>query len=186
MERVGAQVQAAMQMMDAQMAQMPPAQRAQMEAMMRGRGMPSMAAATKPEYRKGGTSKAGRWTCDVYEAYANGEKTGEVCTVGAAAIGFGAADFDIANQLAGFFAKMLPQAGAQIQGFGTADKQGYVGFPVKSVMTVNGQQVTSELLDATKQNFPDTLFTVPAGYAKRDLLGGMMGGMGGMGAGRGR
>ena len=47
-ERVAAQMQGAMATMQQQMANLPPAQRAQMEAMMRGRGMPGAAPASAP------------------------------------------------------------------------------------------------------------------------------------------
>src|SRR5262245_45963489 len=56
-DRLGAQMNDAMAQMQAQMANLPPAQRAQIEAMMRGRGMPAAAPPVKPEYRKIGTDK---------------------------------------------------------------------------------------------------------------------------------
>jgi hypothetical protein len=43
-ERLGAQMQGAMAMMQSQLANLPPAQRAQIEAMMKGRGMPGAAS----------------------------------------------------------------------------------------------------------------------------------------------
>src|SRR4051812_30505250 len=53
-DRLGGQVQDAMAMVQAQLANMPPAQRAQLEALMKGRGMAALTA-QKTEYRKAGT-----------------------------------------------------------------------------------------------------------------------------------
>jgi hypothetical protein len=186
---MGAQMQALQAQMAAQMANMPPAARAQMEAMMAGRGaagMGGMAAAmaptSKPEYRRGGTNKVGRWSCNVHEGFENGQKTAEVCAVTAEALGFTAADFEVANQLSSFLMRLMPQAANQVAGFGTAATQGFDGFPVRSVTNTGGQQVTTEVTDISRQTFADSLFTLPPGLQKRD----MMGGMGAMGRGRGR
>ena len=188
-DQMGAQMQAMQAQMAAQMANLPPAQRAQVEAMMAGRGaagMPGMAAAmapaTKPEYRRGGTNKVGRWSCNVHEGFENGQKTAEVCAVTAAALGFTSADFEVANQLSSFLMRMMPQAANQVAGFGTVATQGFDGFPVKSTTNIGGQQVTTEVTDISRQTFDDALFAVPPGLQKQD----MMGGMGAMGRGRGR
>src|SRR5215831_15795377 len=63
LDRIAAQMQS-------MMASIPPEQRAQIEAMMRGRGgrgLPGMGAPVKPTYKKTGTDKVGKWTCDKYE-----------------------------------------------------------------------------------------------------------------------
>src|SRR5437867_13261771 len=68
-DRVSAEMSGAMEQVQAQMQNLPPEQRARMEAMMQGagRGMAGMAA-QRPEYRKaGGTDRVGKWTCDKYE-----------------------------------------------------------------------------------------------------------------------
>ena len=33
-------------------------------------------------------------------------------------------------------------------------------------------QTSGDITDAGRQNFPDSTFTVPAGYQKRDMMGG--------------
>jgi len=200
-DRMGAQMQGAMAgmqgamagmqaQMAAQMAAMTPEQRAQMEAMMGRRGMAgmagtaslgAMAAAAKPEYRRGGTSTVARWTCNVYEGFVNGQKTAEVCTVSAATLGFTPADFEVANQLSSFLQRLMPQAANQVAGFGTAANQGFDGLPVRSVTNIGGQQTTTEVTAVTRQTFADSLFTVPAGFQKQDMMG-----MTGAGPGRGR
>ncbi|MEO7189591.1 MAG: DUF4412 domain-containing protein [Vicinamibacterales bacterium] len=172
LEAMAAMAQNALTMMQAQMANMSPAQRAQMEAMMRGRGLPTTPAA-KPEFRKGGTSKVGRWTCNVYEGYENGQKTSDVCTVSASALGVTEADFAVAGQLASLLSKLMPQIASAVLAFGSADSQGFDGFPVRVTATLAGVQTTMEVTDVARQTFPDSMFTVPAGFQKQDILSGM-------------
>ena len=121
-ERMGAQMRAMAQMQE-QMKNMPPAARAQMEAMMKGRGAAAGAAA-KTEYRKAGTDKVGKWTCDKYEGYQNNQKTSELCTVDPKALGFGVADFQVTQQLAEFFKTLVPQNADQMFSLGTQRRAG--------------------------------------------------------------
>ena len=101
-------------MMQKELANMPPEQRAQMEAIMKGRmgGAGGRgAAAARRSIRKTGTDKVGNWTCDKYEGYVGAEKTSEVCTVDPKALGFTAADFAVSKQFAAFFKKLMPADG---------------------------------------------------------------------------
>jgi len=179
-DRIGGQMQDAMALVQSQLANLPPAQRAQIEAMMKGRGMPGAGAPVpKTEYRKAGTDKAGKWTCDKYEGFQNNQKTSELCTVDPAALGFSLADFDVSRQLAEFFKKLMPQNADQILIIGKAEEQGYSGVPVRRRFTLLGKETLTELTEVTRQTFADAAFEVPAGFKKEDFLGGL-------GAGRGR
>jgi hypothetical protein len=170
-DRLGGQMQDAMALMQEQMKNMPPAARAQMEAMMRGRGMTAEPA--KTVYRKTGTDKVGKWTCDKYEGTRGGEKVSELCTVPPATLGFTPGDFEVTRQMAEFFAKLVPQGGDQLFKIGSPAANGFSGLPVRTVTFRNGApSFTSEITDASRQNFPDSIFAVPAGYTKRDLMGG--------------
>src|SRR6266498_1182646 len=177
------QMGAAMTQLQEQMKNMPPEQRARMEALMKGRGaaMPGAPAATPTEYKKTGTDKVGRWTCDKYEGTKNGEKVSEVCTVAPSALGFTAADFEVTRQLAEFFTSLIPQAAEGLFRIGSAtpNPNSFSVLPVRFVSFRGGDiQTVSEMTDASRQDFPDTLFQVPAGYQKREYPG--------MGRGRGR
>jgi hypothetical protein len=179
-DRMGGQVQDALAQVQAQLANMPPAQRAQIEAMMKGRGMPAAGgAAPKPEYRKTGTDKVGKWTCDKYEGFENNQKTSELCTVEPAALGFTLADFDVARQVGEFFKKLMPQNADQMLTIGKIEDQGYSGVPVRRKFTMAGREITTELTDVTRQTFTDATFVVPDGFKKEDFLAGL-------GRGRGR
>ncbi len=70
---------------------------------MAGRGMAGAAPApVKTEYRKTGTDRVAKWTCDKYDVYGDGQKASEVCTVSVAALGLSAADVDVMRQLGQF------------------------------------------------------------------------------------
>ena len=112
-EQMGAQLSGMMAQMQEALKSMPPEQRAQMEAMMKGRGLPSpTAGAVKTTYKKGGTQRVGKWTCDVYEMQVNEQRTGELCTVSPQTLGLTPADIAVTRQLAEFMLTNLPQ-GAQ-------------------------------------------------------------------------
>ena len=177
-DAMAAQVSGAMAMMQQQMANMPPEQRAQMEAMMRGRGMTAEPA--KTVYRKTGTDKVGKWTCDKYEGFQGDQKTSEVCTVDPKVIGFAATDFEVTKQMGEFFQKLAPQQAGQMFAIGQAEAQGFSGIPVRRTYTIGNAQTTTELTDVTRQSFPDASYAVPAGFQKTEGL------FGAAPAGRGR
>jgi len=166
-DAAGAQLGSAMAQMQKALEGMPPAQRAQMEAMMKGRGMPGMGTPARTEYRRGGTSKVSKWTCDVYESFQNNAKTGEMCTVSPSALGFTAADFEVSRQLAEFLRGLLPQGADQLFQVGNASQQGFSGVPVRRVATVAGREMVTELTNVARQTFPDSLFAIPDGFTQQ-------------------
>jgi hypothetical protein len=182
MDAFSAQISGAMAQMQEMMKNAPPEQRAQMEALMKGRmggaGRAGGAgAAPKVEYRKAGTATVGKWTCDKYDGYTNGQKTHEVCTVDPKALGFSEADFQVTRDMAEFFKafQQFRPAGGQQNPFvmGKPEDQGYSGVPIRSIQNVgSANQVTSELTDVHRQAFTDATFQVPAGYQKNELFGG--------------
>jgi hypothetical protein len=168
LEGLRAQMDSAMSAMQAQLANLPAEQRAQVEAMMRGRGM---GAPVKTEYRRAGTDTVGRWTCDKYEGFRDGTKSVEVCTVAPSALGFTMADFAVTRELAKFFASLMPQMADQIAAVGTIEEQGYAGFPVKHV-TLGSSPSTMEVTEASRKTFTDADFAVPEGFRKEDMMRG--------------
>jgi Domain of unknown function (DUF4412) len=179
LDAFAAQMAPAMAQMQEAMKNMPPEAKARMEAMMKKNGAPGAAPGAAPkkvEYKKTGTATVGKWTCDKYEGYTNGQKTHEVCTVDPKVLGFSMADFQVMRDMQEFF-KQFQQFGrgmAPQQSFivGTPEEQGFSGIPVRSVITTsNGTQVISELAEARRQAFTDATFTVPSDYQKNDLFG---------------
>ena len=159
----------ATQMQD-MMAKVPPEMRAKLEAMMKGGGMGAGTAA-RTEYRKAGTDKTAKWTCDKYDGYQNGQKSSEICTVDPGMLGLSAADFAVTQQFAEFFEKLMPQSAGQILGLSQMQTQGLSGFPVKSSSTSGGRTTTNEVTDVTRQTFEDSLFAAPAGFLKESFPG---------------
>jgi hypothetical protein len=170
-DQLGAQMQGMMAQMEAAMANMPPAQRAQVEAMMRGRGM-GMAQAPRIEYQRTGTDRVGQWACDTYEGTENGQKVTELCTVAPSALGLTAADAETMRQLAEFFKKLMPN-GASMLDVGSAEQHGFTGVPIRTISSAGGSQVTTELTEVSRQTFEDSVFQVPAGFQKQEFMGSM-------------
>ena len=121
------------------------------------------------EYRRGGTSKVSKWTCDVYEGFQNNAKTGEVCTVSAERARLrrrptsrcrGSSPSSCAGSIPQgadqVFAAGAPRAGAGIQ-----------GVPVRRVATVAGREIVTELTSVARQTFPDSSFAVPDGFTQQ-------------------
>jgi hypothetical protein len=162
-DRMGTQMAGAMAQMQEQMKNLPPAQRAQMEAAMGT----AAGAPAKTEYRKTGTDKVGKWMCDKYEGYQNNVKTSELCTVDPKTLGFTPADFQVTQQIASFFKTMVPQGADQMFSVGGNDPQGFSGVPVRRMYIIGGTETTSELTEVSRQTFPDSVFAVPAGFTKQ-------------------
>jgi hypothetical protein len=172
-DRLGGQVAGARAQMQDQMKNLPPEQRERIEAMMRGRGVAG-AALAKTEYRKSGTDKVGKWTCDKYDGYRGDQKVSELCTVNPAVLGLTAADFDISKQAAKFFQQLAPQNADQMFSIGGAD-QGFSGIPVRSIVTVGQNQITTEVTDVSRKTFADGSYAVPAGFQKQEFPAGRRG-----------
>jgi len=170
-DALSGQMAGAMAQMQDAMKNMPPEQRAQIEAAMRGRGMGAAAAggaaAPKVEYRKTGTDTVGKWTCDKYEGYTGGQKTSEVCTVDPKVLGFTTADFAVTKDLSAFFQKLMPSMASRTFRIGSPEDQGFSGVPVRTVTTVGTQTITQEITDVRREAFPDSIFQVPSGYQKQ-------------------
>jgi hypothetical protein len=162
----------AMSEMQKKMADMPPAQRAKMEAMMARMGGPGGAAA-KTEYRRAGSDKVGKWTCEKYEGFKNNQKVSEVCTVEPRILGLTPADFEISKQVGAFFQKLAPQGMDQMFGIGTLETQGFNGVPVRRISYAADGKVTStsEMTDIKRQTFAAASYEVPAGFQKQTIGG---------------
>jgi hypothetical protein len=161
--------------MQEQIDKMPPGQRALMEQMMaRGRAAGPAAPPAKIEYRRAGSDKVGKWTCDKYEGFQNNVKKMEICTVALQTLGVSATDFDISRQMAAFFAKMAPQGAGTTFEVGTLESVGFSGLPVRSIGYGSKGEVVyaSEISEVSHQNFAASSYTVPAGFQKQTMFGG--------------
>ena len=159
-DRLSAQMLGSAAQVQAQLEKVPQAQRAQMAAMMKG-----------VQHTRTGSDTVGRWTCDKYDLTISGQKIGEVCMVNAAALGFAATDFDVMAQMGAFYSAMASLMPNQLPGVSGIDPRGSSDFPVRTVIMMGqGQTVTTtEVIEAGRRTFADSLFVVPAGFTKQDL-----------------
>lgn len=168
-ERIGGQVNDAMAKLQEQLKNLPPERRAQMELLMKGRGLPGMSAngPAKTEYRRTGTDKVSKWPCVKYEGYRDNQKTTELCTVDPGALGVGPADFEVTRQVGEFFKGLAPQMADRMFTIGTAD-QGFTGIPVRRLTTsqAGAVEILTELNDVARQNIPDSAFVLPPDLTK--------------------
>jgi len=174
LEKLKGQLDGAMAQMQAQMANLPPAQRQLMEQAMQGRGMPGAgaAAAPKPEYRAAGSDKVGQWACTKYEGYVNQQKTVEVCAADPKNFNLAPADFDIARQLAEFMKPIAPDSADRMLVNGSVQDQGYAGIAVRRTTFKNGAVDTvTEITELRREAFPASTFEVPAGFKKEAMPG---------------
>ena len=167
-DRMGEQLTAVIAAMKEKLASLTPEQRAKAEAMMGRLGGAATGSTSKPDYRRAGTDKVGKWTCDKYEGFRNNEKVSEVCTVEPKVLGLTPDDFGVSKQFAAFFSKMLPPDVTEMVGMGFFEAQGFSGIPVRRVVYTGGKvQATSEVLEVRRQNLPDSSYDVPAGFQKQ-------------------
>ncbi len=169
--KMGGMMADAMAMMQEQLARMPPAQRKAMEEKM-GPMMGSMAGspAAGPQYKRVGSGQVGKWACERYDAFVNGAKTSEICTVQPQALGFSVADFGVLAKMADFVRSMVPSMANQVMGLGTPD-QGFSGLPVRTVTTIGGTTAIVELTEVRRQTFDDASFLVPSGFTRQPMMG---------------
>ena len=168
-DKMGAQIGALTAALKEKIATLPPEQRAKSEAMLAlMAGGPGSADFLKPEYRRAGSDKTGKWACAKYEGFRNGQKISEVCTVDPKVLGLTMADFEVSKQLAAFFQKLLPPGVEQLIGMANFESQGLSGIPVRRI-TYNGDKVmvSSEVTDVRRENFADSSYEVPAGFQKQ-------------------
>lgn len=167
MQKISQQMSAAME----QMKNMPPAQRAMMEKMMAGRGMPGAGPASAPiTYKATGSDKAGQWACAKYDGMRAAEKVAELCTVEPKALGLTPADFEVAKQLAEFMKGLMPQVADQIATLGTTE-QGFSGYPIRQTHFSNGKvRSVNELKEIKREAIPASAWQAPAGF-KRETFG---------------
>ena len=167
-QKMSQQMSAAME----KLKDMPPAQRAMMEKMMSGRGMPGAGPAVAPLTYKGtGSDKAGQWACAKYDGMRAAEKVVEICTVEPKALGLTPGDFEVAKQLAEFMKSLVPQMADRIAVVGTPAEQGFSGVPIRQSHFSNGK-VTSvnELKEIKREAIPASAWQAPAGF-KRESPG---------------
>lgn len=173
MQSVSTQMQQAMQQMESQMANMPPAQRAIMEKMMKQRmgGMAAPSTAEKTVREKASGEKVGQFTCTRYEILTGGELSQEVCAAPASDLQVDASAMETFKALAKFYeplTRVVPKAAGNWSAPSGMDQ--IQGFPVQTI-TYSHQKPTSEWRVEKIETRPleASLFELPEGLKKTPL-----------------
>lgn len=179
MEQLSAQLGGVMKEMEAEMASLPPEQRAMMEEMMKSRmpaGMPGGGKQSPPRrIEVGAMEKVGDYSCALHTLFAGEEKVWEVCAAaeadlpGAAAEALGA--FRAMSRFAEQLRKTMQQGPlADMISTPFSELNGVKGFPVR-VRSYERGRVTNEttLKSIAGRELDGSLFEVPEGYKVHNL-----------------
>jgi hypothetical protein len=175
---VSAQISDAMKQMEAELANMPPEQRAMVEGMMKGRmqgmmgqqGEPSPA----PRVEALGSSEWQSFKCREYAVFEGGEKTQEVCAAKLNEIDGADAVMEAFRNMAAYLTKMtesMPMISSDRMNPGELMDQ-IDGFPVHTIDYENGDVASEMSLDSvSEQDLDQDMFTAPEGYRRQDSFG---------------
>ncbi len=159
--------------MDQRLANLPEAQRKQVEAMMAQKGGGGMMAPTTPSlppsYRKLGETKTiAGYSCELYHREAGGEIS-DVCIARLDAAGLSRDDFRVFAQML----KFLPSGGDKPALYDLdAQRQalGFDGLPLETLIYTNGKPFMRRTVTAIQHSsIPGSTFELPPGFAKQDL-----------------
>lgn len=175
---LAAKMAEAQRLMEAQLAKMPPDQRAMMEKMMKSGALPfPKPGETKKraplEAKATGESETVNGTpCTVYALRRAGELKGDVCVASWDAIGITPSDVEVVKKLGTFQGRMTEAFAGSMPGaeqpFELLDRVD--GFPLRTRRTEAGKVVSETFFeDIVKTDVPADTFEIPAGYTKKEM-----------------
>lgn len=166
-EEMAAKMDDAMKKMQAQMANMPPAQKKMMEDMM-AKMMPGGAKAPKTTFKKVGSGgKVNGWNTDKYEGIREGVKTSEIWAAEPKSLDFSEGDMQVLKDMAKFFEKFAKNMEGLV---GDKSRNGLEGVPVKTVTFKDGQpEFETQMKEVKKESQAASLFEVPAGLTMKKM-----------------
>lgn len=149
---------------------LPPEQRARIEQMMRGRGLPGQPApAAKTVYTAQGSGSVNGFNCTKYEGMQGSQKVAEVCASKPADLHFSASDFQVFEKMREFASSLTsglansPLANTRLSDI---TGPGFEGFPVQRIAYSGGQATNkTEVKSIDRASFSDADFSV--GSAKK-------------------
>ena len=175
LDAMSKQMNAAMQEMEKQLANLPPEQRAMAEQMMQGGLQGLMGGEPTPKPRLEATG-SGTWQsspCKKYSVFEGATKTQEICSSPLKAIEGAEEATKAFRRMTSFFEKMadsLPMGGSEDIDFDELLND-IDGFPVVTTQFQSGRitEVTT-LESATNEDIDSSRFTIPDGYTRQDLM----------------
>ena len=173
-QQLSQQLNGAMAQMQEALKNVPPAQRAQMEAMMKGRmGGAAAAAPAAITYTAKGSATVNGFKCTNYEGTREGQKISEICAAQPSDIKIAPSDFQVLEKLREMVSGMLgslPNMATNGNILGTVTEKSINGFPVQGTSFKDGKATSrEELKSVTETTFTDADFST--GAAKKVDLG---------------
>jgi hypothetical protein len=179
LDEVSTQISDAMKQMEAQLANLPPEQRAMMEKMMQGQMQGMMGQhndpAAGPRIEATGTGRWQSYDCKNYSVYEGAQKTQDICAATLDQLAGGEEMMQAFRRMAVFITKMTESMPMQSNdGLNPGELMDQIGgFPVHTIEYENGQ-VTAEisLESVTEQDLDEDLFSAPSDYRRQNLFQG--------------
>lgn len=177
LNEVSAKISEAMKEMEAQLANMPPEQRAMVEQMMKGKMdgmMPQADTASKPRVESMGKKEWQSYTCRQYAVYEADKKTQQICAAKLDDVAGADEVVEAFIGMAAYIKKMTESMPMMAnQGFNPGELMAEIeGFPVHTVDYRNGQVMSEMSLDSVDERKLDpALFSAPDGYRQQDPFG---------------
>lgn len=175
---VSSKISDAMKEMEAQLANMPPEQRAMVEQMMKGRMNGMMGeqggSSREPKVESMGNAKWQSYSCRQYEVFEGSQKTQEVC---AAKLDDVAGADEVIEAFVGMAAyiKKMTESMPMMKNDGLNPgelMEKIDGFPVHTVDYSNGKVLREMSLDSvSEQELDRDMFAAPKNYRRQDPLG---------------
>ncbi len=176
MQAMKAKMNEAQTILDEKMKNVPEAQREMVKKMMAGRmPMAQSIGAIKTTYKKiAAGEKVKQWSCVKYEGYREDKKIKEVWTTDWKSLGLTPETFKIMKDISEFFENLSQDMAANFDKIGSEEwekEQGYTGIPVKTLSYSEGQlRSTTEITEVKQGELAASLFELPTGLKKKDLL----------------
>lgn len=177
-QEASAKISEAMKEMQAELANMPPEQRAMVEQMMQGRMKGMMGeqddAAPKHRVEAMGRSKWESYACREYAVYEGDDKTQQVCAAQLDDVDGADEAIEAFKGMAAYMRKMAESMPMfRGEGFNPGELMDQIdGFPVHTIDYANGEVVQETSLDAlSEKKLEDTVFAAPADYRRENPMG---------------
>ena len=167
------QVAKAKVMMEEQIKNIPPEQRAQYEQLIEEKMGPVGKTDLDIEFKEIASGvKVNAWECTQYESFVNGVKHEDVWAAPAKELGLTDADLDVLRGMSELFSGISPETNAFFQVGKENGKGGFEGFPVLVVEYIDGaKHEKSEVKSVVEKDLAKELFLLPEGAKKQSLTG---------------
>ena len=162
-EALSSQMGEAIKMMHDQLKNLTAAQQKKIEDL-----MSAQTQGTITYKQTAGGETVNEWTCDKYEGTLNGVKENEIWTTDPKNLSIPAEDFKVMKDMASFFEKFARNMKGLLP---SADEtHGFPGVPVRTIIFEGGKpDWQSDVTETKTEDFPASLFEVPAGMKKKSL-----------------